>query len=136
VRDDLYPLTKAERRAALAGWRATSLADRLEACRLAKAGLPAPDPAVSAAARRWGEYLLLRHWSNRIPRGLGTYVGLVGTLAALVLVAVDSRLTDDLVPLACGLVATGLGLLSWGRRRAGHRLVRANAPAADLVTPR
>jgi hypothetical protein len=126
VRDDLYPLTATERRAARAGWRAIPIRDRREAGRLADQGLPAPEVAVSLAARRFGEYLLQRNRSNRMPRSAGPIFGLLiavlGTLCGVAAIALPG-----------GAAVTALGLLSWGQRRCGRLLVAANAPAPDVV---
>jgi hypothetical protein len=128
VRDDLYPMTRAEGRSALAGWHAIPRGVRWETGRLAERGLPGRDPWVSFAARRYGEYLLKRHLINRMPRSalpvLGVLVAVVGTLAGLGLVALPG-----------GLTAAALGLLSWGQRRAGRMLVAVNAPVPDVVQP-
>ncbi len=130
MRDDLYPLTPAERAAALAGWRRIPVADRYEAGRLAGKGLPAPRPAVAAAARRYGECLLERNLTNRLPRSALVTLGLL-VLASGILLAGDpvtGGLGWGLV--AGGVTGTALGLLSWGLRRAGRSLVRANSPAS------
>ena len=126
MRDDLYPLTRAERRSALADWRAVPSDIRWETARLAKRGLPGRDSAVSLAARRYGEYLLARNMTNRMPRSalpaLGVLVAVGGTLAGLGLVAFPG-----------GLTVAVLGLLSWSQRRGGRMVVAANSSVVDAV---
>ena len=126
MRDDLYPLTREERRSALAGWRAIRSEIRWGTGRLAERGLPGRDAWVSFAARRYGEYLLTRNLTNRMPRSalpvFGVLVATAGTLAGLGLVALPG-----------GLTAAALGLLSWTQRRAGRVLVAANAPLVKAV---
>jgi hypothetical protein len=119
VRDDLYPLTKDQRRAAHDAWRRFSYGDRREACRRANRGLPAQSPELSAASLLWGQYQLHRTWANRPPRSAGAITGAMLTLVVM--------LTDSgAVPTAAGLAACFLGLLTWDRRRSAHRLVEAN----------
>jgi hypothetical protein len=129
VRDDVYPLTPAERRAALAGWRAIPAPIRWATGRLAEKGLPADDTAVSVAAGRYGECLLQRNRSNRLPRCSMTAMGVAMLLAGLFLTSTSWAATA--VPAMCiagGAVGTALGLFSWGQRRAGRLLVEANPP--------
>lgn len=130
MRDDLFPLTRNERREAVVGWRRVSPEARREACRLAKQGVAAPDEAVSSAARRYGQYLLMHSNSNRIPRWAlptaGVLLAVVGTLLGAAVVAVPG-----------GLVVVAIGLLSWSQRRWGHVLVAANGAtrSSDAVSP-
>ena len=123
MRDDVFSLTGDERRQALVGWRRLGSEDRRHACRLAKQGVAAPDEDVSSAARRYGEYLLMRSTSNRMPRwGLpaaGAVLGVVGTLVGASPVAVPG-----------GVVVVAIGLYSWSQRRWGHVLVAANKTTA------
>ena len=99
---------------------------RRETGRLAERGLPAPDATVSLAARRYGEYLLQRSLSNRMPRSAlpiaGVLLAVLGTLGGAGLIAVPG-----------GLVVTALGALTWAQRRCGRHLVGANTPVADVV---
>lgn len=121
VRDDLFRLTRVQRRAALAGWRRVPAAQRREICRRAGQGLPAGDPGSSLIARRYGEYLLQRNRSNRLPRWALPLIGvllLVGlSLMGLAVIGVPG-----------GLVVTALGVVGWGQRRQAHLLVAANDP--------
>jgi hypothetical protein len=124
VRDDVYPLTKAERRATRASWRQFSGRERMEAGRLAERGLPAPSPELSAAALQWGQYMLRRTWSNRIPRSGLVVAGL--TAAGLGLIS-QLAIGNGWVLVGCGLVAAACGWLTWSLRRLAHDLVRANS---------
>jgi len=58
---------------------------RLEAAQLAKHDVPAPDALVSAAARRYGEYLLMERLSNRLPRCLLPWCGALVALGGVLL---------------------------------------------------
>jgi hypothetical protein len=133
MRDDLFPLTKDQRRQAMAAWRRVRPQDRRDACRLAERGIRAPDDYVSWAARGYGQLLLQRNFTNRLPRCALTGVGLLTVFIGAVLgLQFDAGLGAAPV-VAGGLVAAALGLLSWGQRRAAHVLVAANpewSPAA------
>jgi hypothetical protein len=122
-------MARAERRAALAGWRGTPASERRDACRLAEKGLPAHDPVVSAAARRYGAYLLQRNTSNRLPRSALTVAGVVVLAGGITLACRSWAATPVLAMcIAGGAVVMALGLLSWQQRRAGRLLVAANPP--------
>jgi hypothetical protein len=124
VRDDFYPLSRDQRRAIRDEWRQIPYRDRRNAARLAERGLPAPTPELSAATLRWGQYMLQRNWSNRLPRSSMLVAGLV--FAALG--SVSMLLIDVGLPVVvCGLVAAALGWLTWDIRRGAHQLIRANA---------
>ena len=124
MRDDIYPLSKEERRAARSSWRQFSARERMEAGRLAGRGLPAPSPELSAAALQWGQYMLQRNWSNRIPRSSLVVAGLIAAVFGLI-----SQLAIGVgwVLVGGGLIAAAIGWLTWSQRRLGHDLVRANA---------
>ena len=119
VRDDIYPLAGDERRAARREWRAHPAADRRAACRRAAQGLPADDPALSDAARRFGQYLLHDSRSNRMPRS-------ALPIAGLLLAAVAAALGLGAPVLAPALIVLLLGLISWNQRKVGRLLVAAN----------
>ncbi len=115
----------------MAGWRRTPLRVRREICRLADGGLPAPEPADSAAARRWGEFLLQRNWSNRMPRWALPALGMFLVALGLLMVATDPwSPLPGIVAIVGGVVVTGGGAISWAQRPAGHLLVAANPPIA------
>ena len=131
MRDDIYPLTGAERRAAVAGWRETPLPVRREICRLADRGLPAPEPADGVAARRYGEFLLQKNVSNRMPRWALPMFGVILVALGLLMVATDPWSSlPGIIAIAGGIVVAAGGALSWAQRRAGHLLVTANPPIA------
>ncbi|HLM04781.1 MAG TPA: hypothetical protein VK402_06280 [Blastococcus sp.] len=133
MRDDLFPLSRPERRAALAGWRAVPASIRWETGRLAEKGLPARDPAVSAAARRYGQLLLQKNLSNRLPRCTLSAAGAF-MLAAGLLFLTSSFWAATAVPatlIAAGVVVTALGFLSWGQRRIGRLLVATNSSVVE-----
>lgn len=100
-----------------------------------------PDTLVSAAARRYGEYLLTKRLSNRLPRCLlplcGALVALVGVLLWTgVLRLWDEALTGlGVFTTVAGLLATLLGLLGWSQRRAARTLVNANPVSQEATEP-
>ncbi len=138
VRDDIFPLTRIERQSALAGWRSVPASERWTAGRLAEKGLPVPDPAVAAAARRYAEYLLQRNRSNRLPRSMLGVAGVAVMAAGLFLFGIPWAAGSPApwIGISGGLVATTLGLIHWQQRRAGRLLLAANPPAHQAaVTP-
>ncbi len=127
MRDDVHPFTRDEKRAAVAGWRAVPASTRWQTGRLAEKGQPADDPAVSAAARRFGECLLRQHLLNRLPRSALAVASAVALAAGLYLLTTDWSATP--VPamlISGGTAGTPMGLLSWAQRRTGHTLIAAN----------
>jgi hypothetical protein len=124
VRDDLYPLTRAQRRAIRDEWRQIPYRDRRNAARLAERGLPAPTAELSAATFRWGQYMLQRNWSNRLPRSSMLMAGLgFAALGFVSMLVIDVGLPV----IVCGLVAAAMGWVTWDVRRGAHQLIRANA---------
>ena len=127
MRDDLYPMTRDQQRSIRDECRQIPYRDRRNAARRAGQGLPAPTPEISAATLRWGQYMLKRNWSNRLPRSSMLVAGLLfAALGSASMLLVDVGLPV----VVCGLVAAGLGWLTWDIRRGAHQLIRANA-----VTP-
>jgi hypothetical protein len=127
MRDDLFPLTKDQRRSALAAWRRVRPQDRRDACRLAERGFRAPDDYVSWAARGYGQLLLQRTFMNRLPRSALPVSGfLVAAVGAVLGIWFDAGLGAGIVVVPGGLAAAVLGLISWGQRRVAHLLVAAN----------
>ena len=142
VRDDLYDLDRAERRRARRAWRRTPFEQRMEALRVAKEGMPAPEPRVSAAARRYGQYLLTRRFSNRMPRSLLPTLGAVVTVAGVFWWRDGYFLPEPAWTgpfcIFSGIMVLICGLLSWSQRQGGRLLVQANpeqpeASEADQV---
>ena len=138
MRDDVYPFTRPERRTALAGWRAVPRSIRWETGRLAEKGLPAHDPAVSVAARRYGELILQKNVANRLPRCTLTVAGALVLAVGLCLLT-SSFLAATAAPaalIAGGVVATAMGILSWELRRTGRLLVVTNAQVVEPAARR
>ena len=132
VRDDLFELTRAQQRQARIAWRQASVQQRREAVRLAQSGSPAPDPDVSAAARAYGEYLLRKNRSNRVPRSMqpvvATLTAVVGVLLCTGVVRLPGGLAAGILLTIGGLMVVLIGLASWAQRKAARLLVAANAP--------
>ncbi|PPK89799.1 hypothetical protein CLV92_1342 [Kineococcus xinjiangensis] len=110
---------------------------------MAKQGLPAPDPLVAAAGRGYGEYLLTRRLTNRLPRSLLPLAGAILVLVGVLLWSGAVAFAEtDLTGLGVfgvigGVVVTLLGLLSWSQRQGGRLLVAANpAASAPPTEPR
>jgi hypothetical protein len=139
MRDDLFVLSQEQRRHARLAWRRVSVQQRRQVILLAKEGRPAPDPNISAAAREYGQYLLYRNRSNRLPRSLqpavGTLVAVVGVLLWTGVVQIPGRLGSGAVLTVGGLLAFLLGLLSWSQRKCAHLLIGANAPGPPAPGP-
>ena len=128
MRDDVYPLSRAERRAALAAWRAVPVRVRWETGRLAERGSPAQDPVVGDAARRYGELLLRKHAVNRLPRCALTVVGALLLLAGLLVFGVEGGGLLAVLLVAEGVAVTSLGIFCWMQRRGARTVVAANPP--------
>jgi hypothetical protein len=128
MRDDLFPLTKDERRQALAAWRRVRFQDRQEACRLAERGIRAPDDYVSWAARGYGQYLLQRNVTNRMPRWAVPLAGLlVAGVGAVLGIWFDAGLGAGLVVVPSGLAVAVCGFAVPGSA--------AGSPRADRREP-
>ncbi|MET0491562.1 MAG: hypothetical protein ABW000_00380, partial [Actinoplanes sp.] len=81
VDEQLFEVTRDERRAALQGFRRIPRARRREIFEYAKRGEAHPDPAAAGAAAQWARTMLRRAWWNRIP-------GWVQPAASIALIAV------------------------------------------------
>lgn len=96
----------------------------MRAGRLAERGLPAPSRELSAATLQWGQYMLQRTWSNRIPRSSMVVAGLTAAILGLL---AQLAIGVGWVLVGGGLVAAAIGWLTWSQRRLAHAMVSANA---------
>jgi len=118
VEDELFEVTKDERRAAMQGFRRITRAQRREIFEFAKRGEPHPDPALAGAGVRWARTMRRQAWWNRIP-------GWVQPAASIALMVVGWWIGAGIFMVPGGALALLIGLAEWNNRQAARMILRA-----------